>query len=71
MSKMQPRPKKQGTVVCFWRGVVLEQDGATTFEWTLLLAAIVLPSYFIMRLALETLIAHYGMVTTLNGLPFP
>ena len=45
--------------------------GATTLEWTLLLAAIALPSYFIIRLALDALVGHYQMVTTINALPFP
>jgi len=47
------------------------QRGATTLEWTLLLAAIALPSYFIIQLALEALVAHYQLVTTVNSLPFP
>ena len=47
------------------------QRGATTLEWTLLVAAIALPSYGIILLGLETLFAHYRMITTLNGLPFP
>ena len=40
-------------------------------EWTLLLAAIALPSYLIILLGLKVLFAHYQLVTTLNGLPFP
>jgi len=54
-------------VARFHRGV----QGATMLEWALLLAAVALPSYFIMRIALEALIGHYRMVTTVNGLPFP
>jgi len=45
--------------------------GATMLEWALLLVAIALPSYFIMRIALEALVGHYRLVTTVNGLPFP
>jgi len=37
----------------------------------LLLAAIAIPSYWIIRLALAVLVGHYQMMTTLNGLPFP
>lgn len=48
-----------------------DQAGATILEWTLLLAAIVLPSYFIIRIALFALIAHYRMIVTINALPFP
>jgi hypothetical protein len=40
-------------------------------EWTLLMGAIALPGYFIIKMALAVLIAHYQMVTTLNALPFP
>ena len=45
--------------------------GATMLEWTLLLAAVALPSYLVVRLGLATLFAHYQLVTTVNGLPFP
>lgn len=48
-----------------------EQSGATMLEWALLLAAIGLPSYWIIKLALNTLVAHYQMMTTINSLPFP
>jgi hypothetical protein len=48
-----------------------DEDGATALEWALLVVVIGLPSYFIMRMALDTLTAHYEMVTMLNGLPFP
>lgn len=48
-----------------------DEAGATTLEWALLLAAIALPSYWLMQLALNVLIGHYRMMTTLNALPFP
>jgi len=48
-----------------------DETGATALEWTLLLAAIAVPSYWIIKLALDTLIAHYQMMTTINALPFP
>ena len=48
-----------------------DQQGATMLEWTLLLAAIALPSYFIIRIALAALVGHYQLVTTVNSLPFP
>ncbi|MCC6679614.1 MAG: Flp family type IVb pilin [Phycisphaeraceae bacterium] len=53
--------------------VKLRRDvsGATALEWTLLLAVIVLPSYAIIRMALDLLVAHYQLIVTLNGLPFP
>ena len=49
----------------------LDQRGATTLEWTLLLAAVALPSYYVIRLALRALAGHYQMMTTINALPFP
>lgn len=48
-----------------------DEQGATTLEWVLLLAAIGLPSYYIFQLALATLVGHYQLVTTINALPFP
>lgn len=47
------------------------RQGATTLEWVLLLAAIALPSYLIIEMALATLLAYYQMTVTINGLPFP
>ena len=45
--------------------------GATALEWTLLLAAIALPSYFLVLLGLNILTAHYDLLRTVNALPFP
>ena len=53
------------------QGSLGDESGQTTLEWALLLAAIALPGYFILRLALHTLIAHYELVTAINALPFP
>ena len=51
--------------------LIEDEAGATTLEWTLLVAAIALPGYFVMMFALDLLVAHYQMMTTLNALPFP
>jgi len=51
--------------------LIKNQRGATMLEWTLLLAAIALPSWFIIKMVLSALVGHYRMMTTLNGLPFP
>ena len=48
-----------------------DERAATTLEWALLLAAIGLPSYFIIRIAFDALVGYYRMMTTLNSLPFP
>jgi len=35
------------------------------------MAAVVLPCYYVMRVLLDLLIAHYQMVSFLQTLPFP
>lgn len=37
----------------------------------MLLGVIAIPSYYIIQAALNALVAHYQMITTLNALPFP
>lgn len=53
------------------RTLAADQQGATSLEWALILAAIAIPSYYIIIMALETLLGHYRMMTALNALPFP
>ena len=48
-----------------------DDRGATMLEWCLLLAAVVLPAWVIIRIGLNTLAGHYGLVTTMNQMPFP
>jgi len=48
-----------------------DDRGATMMEWALLAAAIVIPSWVIIKYGLSTLAGHYGLVTTLNQMPFP
>ena len=48
-----------------------DDRGATVIEWSLLLAGVVLPAWVIIRLGLYTLAGHYGLVTTMNQMPFP
>lgn len=48
-----------------------DDRGATTLEWTLLLVAIAIPSYYLIRLGVELLVSHYQMMSSLNALPFP
>ena len=48
-----------------------DQSGATTLEWALLLAFIAIPSYYVIQLALATLVGHYRLMTTINALPLP
>ena len=53
------------------RRLMRSQRGATMLETVLLLAAIAIPSYVIIRLALRALLGFYHMVVTLLELPFP
>ena len=53
------------------RTLVGDTIAATTLEWALLLAAIALPSYWTIKVALQLLTDHYRMMTTINSLPFP
>lgn len=46
-------------------------QGATTLEWALLLAMVAIPAWVIIRYGLLTLAGHYGLVTTMNQMPFP
>ena len=55
----------------FGRRLRRDQQGATTLEWTMLLAVIGIPSYWIFKTLLATLLAHFHMMSTLNSLPFP
>lgn len=48
-----------------------DDQGATVIEWSLLLAAVVLPAIVIIRYGLITLAGHYGLITTMNQMPFP
>jgi hypothetical protein len=45
--------------------------GATTLEWALLLGAIGIPSYYILKMCLQFLLANYRMMTFINAMPFP
>ena len=51
----------------FWA----DQDGATSLEWALLLAAVAVPAYWLMTAGIDLMIGYYQMMTTLNALPFP
>ena len=55
------------------RGVGLwrDQAGQVTIEWTLVMAAVALPMYFVIRVCIELMVAHFRMVTFMETLPFP
>ena len=48
-----------------------DRRGATSLERVLLIGAIVLPGYVIVRIGLDTLMGHYGLLQSLTALPFP
>ncbi|MDD4891197.1 MAG: hypothetical protein PHU85_14845 [Phycisphaerae bacterium] len=54
-----------------WTAVFADESGASMLEFTLLLAAIGIPMYVIIRIGLAVLIGQYQMTTFLNGWPFP
>jgi len=53
------------------RRLARETAGQMTIEWALVLVVVALPFYYIFKVCLDLLIAHYQMVTFLQGLPFP
>jgi|GEM_PF-2393244 len=48
-----------------------DDRGATMLEWCMLLAGVAIPAWVIIRIGLDMLAAHYGLVTTMNQMPFP
>ena len=48
-----------------------DESGATTLEMALLAAAVIIPSVYVLDLALDVIVAHYRMITFVNSLPFP
>ena len=52
-------------------GFARDENGGTTLEWSLLLAAIALPGYYLIQLLMATLVGYYHMMTMVNSLPFP
>ncbi|MEM7577557.1 MAG: hypothetical protein AAF328_08785 [Planctomycetota bacterium] len=45
--------------------------GATSLEFALLLAAVVLPAYVTIRLGLQLVAEHFRLIVTLNAMPLP
>ena len=48
-----------------------DQDGQTTVEWTLLIAAFGLPMLYVFGVLLGAMVEHYRMLTLVLTLPFP
>lgn len=45
--------------------------GQMTVEWSLVLAAVALPMFFVIKLGTNLLVSHFQMVSFLETLPFP
>ena len=54
-----------------WRLLRRDNAGQMTLEWALVLAAFALPMFFVIRICMNVLVAHFQMVTFLETLPFP
>jgi hypothetical protein len=48
-----------------------DQAGQTTVEWAMILLAFALPMYWVFKMLVDILAAHYRMMTFLETLPFP
>ena len=60
------------TAITAIRGrLALGEAGQVTIEWALVLAAFALPMYFVLRLCMAVLVAHYQMTSFLVTGPFP
>ena len=64
---ISPLPVPRGN----WERLAADATGQLTLEWTLVLAAIVLPMYFVFQVFMNVLVAHFQMVTFMETLPFP
>jgi len=42
-----------------------------TVEWSLVLAAVALPMYFVLKVCMNLLTAHFRMVSFIETVPFP
>jgi Flp pilus assembly pilin Flp len=70
-TSVQPEKPNGGGIAAAFGRLHRDEQGATILETGLLIACIALPSYYIMTIALNTLIEHYRMITLVNSLPFP
>jgi len=49
----------------------LDRVAQATLEWTLVLAVIAIPMYWVIKTCMKLLVAHFQMVTFLETVPFP
>jgi Flp pilus assembly pilin Flp len=62
---------RRGSRRCSAPAVLRDDSGASTFEWALLLAAIVLPATGILVMCFHILTDRYRVMASVNALPFP
>ena len=53
------------------RRLAHDEAGQTTVEWTLIMAFIGLPLFYVFMRLLDVLVEHYRMMTFFETLPFP
>ncbi len=53
------------------RRLAKERAGQMTIEWALVMVVVALPFYYVFKVCLDLLVAHFQMVTFLQSLPFP
>ncbi len=53
------------------RRLSADQRGQMTLEWALILAAVAIPLYGVLRLCLSILSHKYQFITYMNSMPFP
>lgn len=64
-------PAARGGLAARLRALHADRRAGATLEWALLLGCIALPAYALIVLGLNIITAHFGMVLTVNSLPFP
>ena len=66
----QPVPAQLGKLCHGWR---LNSDarGQVTIEWALVMVVVALPMYFVFKVLLSTLVAHFQMVSLIETIPIP
>lgn len=54
-----------------WQVIRHDESGSTTLEYVMLMAAIAIPSVFVMNMVLNLIVENYRLMILLNSLPFP
>lgn len=54
-----------------WRRLHRQVGGQLTLEWAMVLVVVALPMYFVIKLCMALLVAHFQMVSFMETIPFP